>query len=100
MGDAKEAWDEVGDRFNLVARHLKERYDANAAFSDDDKEKLNDALHQIGDALDAGFTTIGDSFRDPGMRDELKHAGVAIGDALASTFNTVADEIRRATRRE
>src|SRR5690242_5127572 len=99
MSDAKQSWDEVGDRFNALAKHVKERYDANAAFSDSDKEKLNDALHQIGDALDAGFTTIGDSFRDPDMRDELKSAGTAIGDALASTFNTVAEEIRRATRR-
>ena len=99
MGDAKQAWDEVGDRFNVLGKHLKERYDANAAFSEDDKQKLNDALHQIGDALDAGFTTIGDSLRDPDMRDEVKHAGTAIGDALASTFNTVADEIRKTMRK-
>jgi hypothetical protein len=99
MGDAKQAWDDVGDRFNTLAKHMKDRYDANAAFSDADKEKLNDALHQIGDALDAGFTTIGDSLRDPEMRDELKHAGNAIGDALSSTFNTVADEIRKTMRK-
>ena len=99
MGDAKQAWDDVGDRFNTLAKHMKDRYDANAAFSDADKEKLNDALHQIGDALDAGFTTIGDSLRDPDMRDELKQAGTAIGDALASSFNTAADQIRRTMRR-
>ncbi len=96
MPESKAKWDEVGDRFNDLARKVKDRYDANAAFGEAEKEQMQDALRKMGDALDAGFTALGDSLRDPAMRDDLKVAGVAIADALAATFNDVADEIRKA----
>jgi phage-related minor tail protein len=99
MSDAKAAWDEVGNRFTELGKNVKGRYDANAVFGDDEREKVNDALRQIGDALDAGFTAIGDSIRDPAMRDELKGASVAVLDALTATFNDVAAEIRRSVKR-
>src|SRR5438046_1720189 len=99
MGETKQKWDDVGDRFNELGKRLKDRYDANTAFADEDKEKVNDALRQLGDALDAGFTALGDSIRDPDIRTEMKRAGVAVGDAIAATFNEVADEIRKAVRK-
>ena len=99
MTQAKEKWDDVGNRFNDIARTLKERYDTNASFGEADKERVNQALHQLGDALDAGFTAIGDSLRDPGIRDDLKHAGVAVADALAATFTDLAEELKRAVRK-
>jgi hypothetical protein len=99
MSEAKAAWDEVGNRFTELGKHVKDRYDANAGFGDEQREKMNDALRQLGDALDAGFTAIGDSLRDTGMRDELKHAGRAVADAVAATFNDVANEIRRSVRK-
>lgn len=95
MAEAKEKWDEVGDRFGDIARKLKERYDANVAFGDEEKEHVNDALRQLGDALEAGFTAIGNSMRDTGMRDDVKRAGSSIADALSATFHDVADAIRR-----
>ena len=99
MAEAKDKWDEVGNQFTDIARKLKERYDANVTTSEADKERVNDALREIGDTLDAGFTALGDSLRDAGVRDDLKHAGVAIADALAATFNDVAAEIKKAVRK-
>jgi len=96
MSEASARWDEVGQRFADLGKHLKERYDANAAFGDEDQEKVNDALRQMSDALDAGFTALGDSIRDPSIRADFKQAGVAIGEALSVTFSEVAGEIRRA----
>jgi SnoaL-like domain len=72
MAEAKEKWDEVGERFGQLGRELKGRFDANSAFGATEKETVTDALRQLSDALDAGFTTIGDTFRDPAMRDDLK----------------------------
>ena len=85
MAEARQKWDEVGDRFSDLGRHLKDRFDV----------KVNDALRQLGDALDAGFTTIGDSLRDPAMRDELKTAGSSIADAIAATLRDVSDAMKR-----
>jgi hypothetical protein len=100
MAEAKQRWDEVGDRFNEIGKRFKEHYDASAAFGVDQQEKMNDALRKMADALDTGFTAIGDSLRDPGIRDDLKHAGTSIGDALSATFNEVADEIKKAVRKK
>jgi hypothetical protein len=95
MAEAKDRWDEVGDRFGEIGRHLKDRFDVNAAFGSEERDKVNDALRQLGDALDAGFTTIGETLRDPAMRDEMKSAGSSIADAIAATLRDVSDAIKR-----
>jgi hypothetical protein len=95
MTETREKWDEVGERFNDLGRRLKERFDANAAFGADERERVNDALRQLGDALDAGFTTIGDTLRDPAMRDEMKNAGSSIADAIAATLRDLSSAIKR-----
>lgn len=95
MAEAKDKWDEVGERFSDLGRQLKERFDANAAFGADERDKVNDALRQLGDALDAGFTTIGDTLRDPAIRDEMRTAGSSIADAIAATMRDVSDAIKR-----
>jgi hypothetical protein len=95
MAEAKERWDEVGDQFGQLGRRLKDRFEANAAFGPDERETVTDAVRQLTDALDAGFTTIGETFRDPAMRDELKTAGNSIADAIAATLRDVSDAIKR-----
>jgi hypothetical protein len=95
MAEAKDKWDDVGERFGEIGRHLKDRFDANAAFGADERDKVNDALRHLGDALDAGFTTIGETLRDPAMRDELKTAGSSIADAIGATLRDVSDAIKR-----
>jgi len=99
MTDAKQRWDTVGEQFTELGKSFKARYKTNATFDEEQRRQLDDALRNVGEALDAGFTTIGDSMRDPEMRDEVKRAGIAVADALAATFNDVAEEIRRAVRR-
>ncbi|HEV7525313.1 MAG TPA: hypothetical protein VGP92_10120 [Acidimicrobiia bacterium] len=95
MAEAREKWDEVAEQFGELGRSLKGRFDANAAFGADERDKVNDALRQLGDALDAGFTTIGDTLRDPALRDEMKTAGYSIADAIAATMRDVSDAIKR-----
>lgn len=95
MTEASRRWDEVGESFTELGRSLKDRFDANAAFGPDEREKVNDALRQLTDALDASFTTIGDAFRDSAIRDELKHAGSSIADAISATLRDVSDAFKR-----
>ena len=95
MAEAKDKWDEVGERFGELGRSLKGRFDANAAFGSAERERVNDALRQLGDALDAGFTTIGEALRDPSMREEMKSAGSSIADAITATLRDVSDAIKR-----
>jgi hypothetical protein len=95
MAEAKEKWDEVGERFSDLGRSLKGRFDANTAFGVDERDKVNAALRQLTDALDAGFTTIGETLRDPDMRDEMRSAGSSIADAIAATMRDLSEAIKR-----
>jgi hypothetical protein len=104
MSESKARWDEVGDRFNDVAKRLKDHYDAQQASRVQDQpntedaenaDKMNDALKQISAALDKGFTTIGESIRDPAVHDDLKRAGTAMADALAATFKQASEEVKK-----
>lgn len=94
MSESKAKWDEVGDRFTALGKKLKMHFD-DTAHAKPETDKSQDALGQISDALDAGFTAIGESFRDTQMRDELKSAGVAITDALSASLDDVKNAINK-----
>lgn len=110
MDDAKAAWDEVGDRFTMLAGLIRERYEANAgaaaaepgpeategtAGTADRREEAERAVRGLVDALDRAFTAIGDAVRDPTFRAEAKQAAGAIGEALGTTLVEVGNDIRR-----
>jgi enamine deaminase RidA (YjgF/YER057c/UK114 family) len=93
MSDAKAAWDEVGNRFANLAGHVKEQFDARTAEGGPGSEQVDDAVRTLVRAVDHAFTAIGDTLRDPSLRDDLKHAASAMGDAIATTFRDVSDRI-------
>lgn len=110
MEDAKAAWDEVGDRFAMLAGLIRERYEANAAAAAEEggapspegatggagrREEAEQAVRGLVDVLDRAFTAVGDAVRDPSFRDEAKQAAGAIGEALGATLVEVGNDIRR-----
>jgi hypothetical protein len=94
MSETKAAWEEVGNRFAGLAGHVKEQFDARSAGNEPDGEQIDDAVRTLVRAVDNAFTAIGDTLRDPALRDDLKHAAAAMTDALATTFRDVSDQIR------
>lgn len=94
MSESKAKWDDVGDRFAALGRKLKTHFD-DSTHAKPESDASQDALRQISDALDAGFTAIGESFRDAEIRDELKSAGVAITDALSASLDDVKHAINK-----
>jgi hypothetical protein len=93
MSDTKAAWEEVGNCFAGLAGHVKEQFDARAAEGGPDSGEVDDAVHTLVRAVDHAFTAIGDTLRDPGLRDDLKVAASAMTDAIATTFRDVSDRI-------
>ena len=57
-------------------------------------DKVDDALRQLGDALDAAFTTIGDALRDPELRDQLKTTANTLADSITRTIHDVTDDVK------
>lgn len=103
VGNAKDAWNEVGERFASWGRMVGDRYreaDASASegaasMSEGAKEaqrKLEEAARELSDQLNRAFTALGDTLRDPKAKEDLKDAVRAIGEASRSPSR------RRATR--
>ena len=77
MDDSKAAWDQVGDRFTELGHRLKKQYDARSALGEDERAKVDDALKKLTNALDATFTTIGDTMRDDDVKAQLKETATS-----------------------
>lgn len=95
MDESKAAWDAVGDRFTELGQHLKNQFDARSAFGEEEREKVDDALRKLTDALDTTFTAIGDTFRDPGIREELKGTAASLASAVTVTFHELKERVEQ-----
>ncbi len=47
MADAKQAWDEVGNRFGDIAGRVKEQFDARTAYGTPSSEKVDEAVRTL-----------------------------------------------------
>ena len=100
--DAKQAWNDVGDRFAAVGARLAQKYreagPAAAAEAHETQRSLQDAANDVGNQLGRALDALGATIRDEGAKGDLKRAMTAVGEALAATFAEAADGIRRSTR--
>jgi hypothetical protein len=96
---AKEAWNEVGERFASWGRRVADRYkdtqSATGETAQETQRKLEEAAHQLTDQLNRAFTALGDTLRDEQAKTELKDAVRALGDAVGVTVAETGEVIRR-----
>jgi hypothetical protein len=102
--NAKDAWNEAGERFSSWARLVADRYRAaeTSTTSEGAREaqrKLEDAARELTDQLNRAFTALGDTLRDPKAKDNLKGAVRALGEAVSVTVTETGEEIRKRIRR-
>jgi hypothetical protein len=99
--NAKQAWNDVGERFSSWGRRVAGRYRESGGESgtgesaQEAQRKLEEAARQIGDQLNRAFTALGDTMRDDEAKSELKEAVRALGDAVTATVTKTGDAIRR-----
>jgi molybdopterin converting factor small subunit len=94
VNDTKAAWDQVGERFSELGQRLKQQYDARAAFTPEESQQVDDALHKLTDALDSAFTALGDTLRDQDVREQLKGTATSLASAVTTTFNELTEDIK------
>jgi Flp pilus assembly pilin Flp len=94
MSESSAAWDQVGERFNQLGQRIKQQFDARAGFAEEDREKVDDALNKLTNALDAAFTTIGDTLRDDDVKSQLKETATALRNAMSTTFHEVSEDLK------
>jgi Flp pilus assembly pilin Flp len=94
MSESSSAWDQVGEKFTELGQRIKNQFDARSAFGDAEREKVDDALKKLSDALESAFSAIGDTMKDPDIRSQLKDTANTLANAVTTTFHQVADEVK------
>jgi hypothetical protein len=97
---AKEAWNDVGERFASWGRHVADRYresgESAGESAQESQRKLEEAAHELTDQLNRAFVALGETLRDEAAKAELKDAVRAVGDAIALSVDETVDAVRRA----
>ena len=97
--DAKQAWNDVGERFASLGNRLSEKYRESGSGGEPDaaetQRKLQETAKEVGDQLSRAFDALGATIRDEEAKADLKQALNAFGDALGATFDEAGHAIRR-----
>lgn len=97
--DAKQAWNEVAERFSSWGRHVADRYKEMGSVAgetaQESQRKLEEAAHEVSEQLNRAFAALGETLRDERAKTELKEAVRAFGDAVAVTVTETGEAIRR-----
>jgi hypothetical protein len=100
--DAKQAWNDVGERFASLGKRITDRYKeagpGGEASARETQRTLEHAAKEVGDQLTRGLDALGATIRDDEAKADLKEALNATGDALGTTFEEAAEAIRRTVR--
>ncbi len=111
MPDTAATWSDVGSRFSALGQNLRTHFDqarttapadaspADAAAAAADNDRVREALHKLGDALDGVIDAVGSAVKDPAVKADVKQVGSALSNALSSSFAEVSDDLRKAFRR-
>lgn len=98
MRQSDEAWRDVGDQFKQLGSMFKRNYDMHEnptgprTPSDDE---VKEALRTLGEGVRQAFSTVGDAFNDPEIKDESKQAIGLFFDALSATFSDLGADFSR-----
>jgi hypothetical protein len=94
---AKDAWNEVGERFASWGRHLSDHYKqaGSGETAKDTQRQLEETARQIGNHLDRAFSALDGTLRDADAKRDLKDAVGAIGSAVGATIDDAGNAIRR-----
>jgi DNA-binding ferritin-like protein len=95
--NAKDAWNEVGERFSSWGRLVADRYKETTTVESarEAQHKLEESARELTEQLNRAFTAVGDTLRDPKAKENLKEAVRALGDAVSVTVAETGDEIRK-----
>jgi hypothetical protein len=96
MGDAKKAWNEVGDRLSALGLKLKLHTEEGKSRDGDDadSDESSTSFEKLKTSITEVFDALGDAARDPAVRENAKSVASAFGEAIDATI----DEARHAIK--
>jgi hypothetical protein len=104
MSRSREAWSEFGDEFSDIARRFRENYDTLSETAEGGSEKsrksIERAVRAIRNALGEMGNSLGDTLRDPKVREETTEAGSALLNAFGVTLAELGEALQRDAEEE
>ncbi len=96
MTDTKQAWQDVGDRFDALGLKLKLHLEEERSARDDDSgdDGVREALDRAAAALDDVFDALGEAAEDVAVKADLKDLASSFGAALETTFDDLGGRLR------
>ena len=96
--NAKQAWNDVGERFSSLGRrlsgHYREAGGAGRATVEGSQRKLEEAAREIGNEIGRAFAALGETIGDDDAKQDLRRAVSAIGDAVTVTVSEAGKAVR------
>jgi hypothetical protein len=100
----REAWVALGDEFADIGRRFRENYDQVSGTAtrgtERSQESIDRAVNAIRKAIDGTARAIGESLRDPKIREETEEAGSALLRAVGVTLSQLGQSLQRDAERE
>ena len=104
LNRSREAWAALGDEFADIGRRFREDYEkvseTAATGSEASQQSIDRAVSAIRKAVDGTARTIGESLRDPKIREETQEAGSALLRAVGVTLSELGENLQRDADRE
>jgi hypothetical protein len=96
---ATEAWAALGDEFADIGRRFRENYEqvteTASTGTDQSRKSIERAVDAIRTAIGGTARTIGESLRDPKLREETEEAGSALLRAVGVTLSELGQTLQR-----
>ena len=99
MPTTKESWDQVGDSWRDLGRHLRDQCqklsEDQAQEAREDRAKLDEAASKLSEHVGEALTSMRTLVKDPETKQSVDRVIRSMGEALSATFDAAADEIRQ-----
>jgi hypothetical protein len=93
-GASDEAWRQASEHFTALGSKLRNRYQEIVGDDGPAEEDVREAFVTIGTAAQSLVDSIGESMRDPEVREQLKDATSTFFSAIGKTLTQLGDELR------
>ncbi len=95
----REAWAALGDEFADIGKRFREDYEkvseTAVAGSEESQKSIDRAVMAIRGAVSGAAHAIGESLRDPKIREETEEAGSALLRAVGVTLSELGERLQK-----
>lgn len=90
-----DLWDEVAERLASIRSKVRGHFREEESPTEPSKDEIKQALRTLGSAVERGADAVGDAFRDPEMKEEIRKLGSSLVAAFGAAFREIGEELRR-----